>query len=393
MRILSTTMVATAGIMLLAGQAGAQDAAGVTAHRAANDGAFYGDSEYWTPERRANAEPLPWNEEPILESDFLAPRAMAATRSRAVPGGAPDPEADLRASEEFPLEWNFDWDETGDDDGSGDDRSLAPGGLGGGGGDEGEEEQGGTDFVGTYSAAARDVFDAFPVNRTGLLQLEFPHRAMGKLNFRTGQGDASCSASVISRNNVIVTAAHCCYDRTARQWNALFTFTPAAAGTSAPYGVFPYEIAWVPTGWINTGGRPNDVCVLRLRPNSAGRPVTFYTGWLGRSQNAQPTQHHFAFGYPGNIDGGRFLQTCASESFPLSSCGGTDTLNTGCNMTHGSSGGPWLLAYRPFESGPANYVNGVVSGRDLCTGPEGRVFNAARFTDRNIGSLCRSAGC
>ena len=65
----------------------------------------------------------------------------------------------------------------------------------------------------------------------------------------------------------------------------------------------------------------------------------------------------------------------------------------GCNMTYGSSGGPWLRVYRPHESGANNYVNAVVSGYDACTGTFGQSFNGPRFTTDNIVPLCNAQGC
>jgi hypothetical protein len=85
------------------------------------------------------------------------------------------------------------------------------------------------------------------------------------------------------------------------------------------------------------------------------------------------------------------LELCTSESFsPNSQCGGNGVLNTGCSMTYGSSGGPWIRNYRSD-----NWVNSVVHGYDsqTCTGSFGKTFNGARFTSGNIVTLCNAAGC
>jgi|SRR5271166_1188977 len=52
--------------------------------------------------------------------------------------------------------------------------------------------------------------------------------AIGKL-FLNG----FCSASVISGKNIIVTAAHCCWDRTKNNWIRSWSFAPAAAASPA----------------------------------------------------------------------------------------------------------------------------------------------------------------
>ncbi|AVR95757.1 trypsin-like serine peptidase [Pseudoduganella armeniaca] len=212
-------------------------------------------------------------------------------------------------------------------------------------------------------------------------------RAIGKLFSNSG----TCSASVISGNNIIVTAAHCCYNRSSNAWVYGWSFAPAYNSGSAPYGMFPWTSARVPVSWINNGDTASDICLITLGNNTAGRPVTYYTGWLGRSWDWGTVQNHHALGYPGNLGGGQTLQACTSESFGASStCGGAAILNMGCSMTYGSSGGPWIRQYRT-----GNYVNSVVHGyqSSTCTGTFGQTFNGARFTSSNIVPLCTAQGC
>jgi V8-like Glu-specific endopeptidase len=211
--------------------------------------------------------------------------------------------------------------------------------------------------------------------------------AVGKLFSNAG----TCSASVVSGNNVIVTAAHCCWDRSKNSWVGGWSFAPAYNNGNAPYGVFAWSQATILNSWINNGDVASDVCVIRLQNDRSGHGVTYYTGWLGRSWNWPSEQSIHALGYPGNIGGGNMLELCASESFsPSAACGGTGVLNTGCSMTYGSSGGPWVRNYRSD-----NWVNSVVHGYDStsCTGTFGKTFNGARFTSGNIVTLCNAIGC
>ena len=92
---------------------------------------------------------------------------------------------------------------------------------------------------------------------------------------------------MISPNNIIVTAAHCLYDTENNSWMDGWTFVPADRAGAAPYGTFPWTSARVLNNWINASGtdRRYDIAVIALGNNSAGRPVTFYSGWLGRSWN------------------------------------------------------------------------------------------------------------
>jgi V8-like Glu-specific endopeptidase len=193
---------------------------------------------------------------------------------------------------------------------------------------------------------------------------------------------------MVSGNNVIVTAAHCCWDRSAGNWVGGWSFAPAYHQGNAPFGTFGWSSATVLNSWINNGDVHSDVCVIKLQNDRSGRGVTFYTGWLGRSWNWPVTQVHHALGYPQNLGGGNVLELCVSESYGTSAnCGGDGVLDTGCSMTFGSSGGPWIRNYRSD-----NWVNSVVHGPS-CTGTFGKTFNGARFTSDNIVTLCNAAGC
>jgi V8-like Glu-specific endopeptidase len=211
-------------------------------------------------------------------------------------------------------------------------------------------------------------------------------RAIGKLF----SNDGYCSASVISPNNIIVTAAHCCWDRTKNNWIGGWSFAPAYNNGNAPYGMFNWAQARVLNSWINNGDIASDVCLIALQNDAHGHGVTYYTGWLGRSWNYPSALSMHALGYPGNIGGGNTLQLCASESFAQSASCGSDVLNTGCSMTYGSSGGPWIRDYRT-----GNHVDSVVHGyvSQSCTGTFGKTFDGPRFTSNNIVTLCNAQGC
>lgn len=146
----------------------------------------------------------------------------------------------------------------------------------------------------------------------------------------------------------------------------------------------------IPNSWINNGDIPSDVCLIRLQNDGAGHPVTYYTGWLGRAWNFPPSQPMHAFGYPGNIGGANNLEQCAAQSSAQpASCGG-GVLNMACNMTYGSSGGPWIK-----DLGSGNHVNSTVHGyvNQTCTGTFGQEFDGPQFSDNNIALLCNAEGC
>src|SRR5262249_37812733 len=148
-------------------------------------------------------------------------------------------------------------------------------------------------------AGSQDIFTQYCENCPNV-NADAPQAAIGKLFTNAG----TCTASVISGANIIVTAAHCCYNRTANNWIGGWPFAPAFDNGNTPYGTFDWSSATVLTSWVNNGDIPSDVCLINLQNDSAGRGVTYYTGWLGRSWDWGSTQEHHALGYPGNIGNG-----------------------------------------------------------------------------------------
>lgn len=319
----------------------------------------------WTREERQAAKPLPF---PGGKDGAITPETDNETLVEGTPGyansGAPDAQADVTARKEFVEEWT-------------------------------ELEKMDSTIVDTIVEDDATIFGTAGVytnyrgNYYSQMHTLYPYKAVGKLYV---DGGGWCSASVVSPNNIIATAAHCVYNTDSNTWNSGWTFVPADRNGSAPYGAFPWSNARVLNGWINapnsTDGRRYDVALITLGNNSSGRPVTYYTGWLGRSWNHSSVQQLHATGYPGNLDSGRYTHICAAESFHQS----TDILGMGCNMMHGSSGGPWLRAFKPYVVGSANYVNSVVSGGTPGS-TWGNTFYGPRFSSSNIVPLCNDEGC
>jgi hypothetical protein len=118
--------------------------------------------------------------------------------------------------------------------------------------------------------------------------------------------------------------------------------------------------------------------------------VTYYVGWLGRSWNYGASQPMHSFGYPGNIGGANSLEQCSAQSSAQPSSCGSGVLNMSCNMTYGSSGGPWIR-----DLGSGNHVDSTVHGYSgqSCTGTFGQKFNGPQFSSNNIVALCKDEGC
>uniref|UniRef100_UPI0035AFCAF8 trypsin-like serine peptidase n=1 Tax=Promineifilum sp. TaxID=2664178 RepID=UPI0035AFCAF8 len=215
--------------------------------------------------------------------------------------------------------------------------------------------------------------------------------------FTTASGPSFCSATNISGNSVIVTAAHCVFDSTNNVWYTNVVFTPAFRGTSGPYGTFAAQNCWILNNYINLTGSyavntwgPHDVAVCRMNKNSAGKTLAQAVGWLGRTWNNPYLVHVHNNGYPlydynNNLlpNAGKYLHSCIGETFQQTA----ELLGVGCNRGPGISGGSWVVGLAPFVA--TGWVNSVNSGLFFGT----QNLYGARFNSNNIVPLCNVAGC
>lgn len=333
---------------------------------------------FWTRERLEGASPLAMpSQAGPANIDASAINAAPTGPAGYSAAGAPAANADTLARAAYPQEWA-------------------------------EADRAVLDTLSVFGTADADspaaadgtsqVFNSYIINKQAAVQKNFPHRVAGRLSFSTPSGTSYCSASVVSPNNIIVTAAHCIYDTPSR--NAFYTnfvFTPAYRAGNAPYGTFAYQTCWVLTSWVNLSGSysintwaDDDVAVCKMRNNSAGQSLSNLTGWFGRGWNWPYVQQFHTLGYPFNntadqtlTDAGKYLRSCQSESFQQAS----EVVGTGCNLSRGHSGGAFVVGYALNDV--SGQVRSVYSGFFIGTN------NAygARFNSNNIVVLCNSAGC
>jgi V8-like Glu-specific endopeptidase len=185
--------------------------------------------------------------------------------------------------------------------------------------------------------------------------------AVGRLWFTSGGSRLACTATAIT-NNIVVTAAHCVYDTSTRQWSKKLAFVPGVNGTRRPYGKFPGRTTIVPSRWTDpawqrgpgTGGHAyfaQDFAFVVLRPNRAGRHVGSYVQPFGLLANA-PSGSIYHLGYPYE---GPFSSCTAKNCRPwhVSSpiqrysqyAGGKYDVGISAYTSGGMSGGPWFQEY------------------------------------------------
>ncbi|MGH3378720.1 MAG: trypsin-like serine peptidase [Actinoallomurus sp.] len=180
----------------------------------------------------------------------------------------------------------------------------------------------------------------------------------GKVFFTIDGGDYVCSAGTVASANrdLVVTAGHCAQDATGT-WARNWIYVPGYDQGRRPYGAFSARHMFVPTPWSAHGDENYDVALVVLEA-TGGRHVTDVVGAQGIAFDQPRGSLVYGFGYPagGRYDG-EHLTYCSGKTYPDSH---KITKDEGlrCDMTEGSSGGPWLTR---FDSGTGTGVVTSVS--------------------------------
>lgn len=202
------------------------------------------------------------------------------------------------------------------------------------------------DGAATTYAAEQPVLQATRVS---------PVSHIGKVFFTLGGLDYVCSAnSVTSANgNTVSTAGHCLNEGPG-DFASEFIFVPAYENGSAPYGQWPAVELVAPTQWTD-GGDINDDTGFAVVASQGGQTLSATVGASGVSFNQSTGLSYTLYGYPAASPfDGETLQQCAGTA-SRDRLGGTTSQGVSCDMTGGSSGGPWFIG--SGSSGVQNSVN------------------------------------
>ena len=209
----------------------------------------------------------------------------------------------------------------------------------------------------------------FPFTRRTLerqLQTVFPYRTVGVVFMHQHGFDYVCSGSSVQSapRQVVFTAGHCMDDGDGHP-SSHVVFVPAYRSGSAPYGIFAARHTWVLPAWKNGGDDAYDEGAFDVGRNGRGKTLQGQVGALGFAWDQSRLQHWDLIGYPAEypFSGEKPVICEASHAFDDTAVlanddpsPGYDTIGVGCDMTGGSSGGPWILGL-----GRGNYLDGVVS--------------------------------
>jgi V8-like Glu-specific endopeptidase len=191
----------------------------------------------------------------------------------------------------------------------------------------------------------------------------YPYIAVGKIFFtQNGQNYVCSGASVASpaATQAVWTAGHCLNDGT-QTFNSNTVFVPSYRNGVAPYGLFPATVLVVHIRWHNNHDFRRDLGAFRVGTNGAGQTLQSRVGSLGFAWNQPRIQHYNDFGYPQAAPfNGAWMTVCqASHAYDDITIGSNPPAPApapfaiGCDMTGGSSGGPFIMR---FKGG--NFING-----------------------------------
>ncbi|MGW0200038.1 trypsin-like serine peptidase [Nonomuraea sp. NPDC003201] len=171
-------------------------------------------------------------------------------------------------------------------------------------------------------------------------------RTTGRVFLTVRGADFVCSASTVRSANrdVVVTAGHCVKDG-AGGWAANWTFVPAyGMGGAQRFGQYAARRMFVAGPWSSRGDDNYDVGMVALA-TSGGRHVADVVGTQEIAFNAARGGQVFGFGYPADPPyDGHHLVYCAGR-LRADPYGQSRDQGVGCEMTAGSSGGPWMTTF------------------------------------------------
>ncbi|SDT47522.1 trypsin-like serine peptidase [Microlunatus soli] len=167
-------------------------------------------------------------------------------------------------------------------------------------------------------------------------------KTTGKVFFTLGGTDYVCSGSAIESDNknTVSTAGHCVNEGPG-EYATNFVFVPAYDDGAAPYG------KWKATGlstseqWRTEGDFNYDIG-FAVVDQVDGKNLTDVVGSQSVGFNLPRGEFLYSFGYPqARPYDGTTLDYCSATA-GADALGGSEDQRLDCNMTGGSSGGPWF---------------------------------------------------
>jgi len=192
---------------------------------------------------------------------------------------------------------------------------------------------------------------------------------IGKVFFTMGNANYVCSGNAVTSKNksTVATAGHCVLGGPGQEATN-FVFVPAYEDGVAPYGKWTARALYTTDQWRSSGDINYDTGFAVMNPLNKAL-LTDVVGGSGVAFNQERGLSYAAFGYPASKPfTGETLKSCTGPA-------SNDTVNPSfttqgipCEMTSGSSGGPWFIG--SGSEGMQNSINSYgYSGSKVMYGP------------------------
>lgn len=168
-----------------------------------------------------------------------------------------------------------------------------------------------------------------------------------------------CSGATVNsgKKKLVQTAGHCVHGGAGGQWMTNWVFVPRYRNGVRPFGTWSAYGLTARTAWVNSSNLDEDMGIAIMYPLS-GNSIVNVVGGNGLRWNWGYQVYVTILGYPAGAPfTGELQYYCQGTTWN----GHSQQVRAWCNMTGGSSGGPWLQEYN--DQNGLGYINSVVSHR------------------------------
>lgn len=192
--------------------------------------------------------------------------------------------------------------------------------------------------------------------KTTIAVSENPVDHIGKVFFTLAGSNYVCSGNaVVSANKSTVATAGHCLNEGPGAFATNFIFVPAYLNGAAPYGKWTARALYAPTQWSGSGDMQYDTGFAVVNQLN-GKYLSDVVAESGVEFNAARGLTYKSYGYPAASPfNGESLKSCSGAASNDPNNPQFLTQGISCDMTGGSSGGPWFIG--SSANGLQNSIN------------------------------------